>query len=111
MNTMTNRPIKIKIDVTKIVKAHLYKGTKGIYFTCAIWPNKSGGTDEYGNTHYIVQEVSKEAREQGEKGPIIGNLIMPEEQMRAPAPKATPVPREPPPSGPGVAEEEDDIPF
>jgi len=78
---MANRPIKIKIDVTKIDKAALYKGAKGTYLDAVIWPNKNG-KGQYGDTHYIVQEVSRERREAGEKGSIIGNATAPEEQPR-----------------------------
>ena len=84
------RPIKLKIDVKKIIKAHLFAGAKGTYLDCAVWPNRDG-PDQYGNTHYVVQEISKEAREAGEKGPIIGNLTLPDERQavpeRRPAPK------------------------
>jgi hypothetical protein len=71
------RPIRIKIDVLKIDKDHLYKGAKGTYLDCSVWPNKDG-KDGYGNTHYVVQEVSRAERERGAKGKIIGNLAMPE---------------------------------
>lgn len=62
----------LKIDVTKIDKAHLFKGAKGTYLDAACHDNK-GGRDEFGNDGFITQSVSKEARAQGIKGPIIGN--------------------------------------
>ena len=71
------RPIKIKIDVSKIDKAALYKGTKGTYLDCVAWPSKTTG--QYGDTHYIVQELSREKREAGEKGAIIGNMTVPDD--------------------------------
>ena len=77
---MANKPIKFKLDVTKIDKAHLYKGAKGTYLDCVVWPNKSGA-DKFGMTHYVVQEISREAREAGGKGAIIGNLALPEQEM------------------------------
>ena len=86
---MANKPIKFKLDVTKISKTHLYKGAKGTYLDCVAWPNKNGA-DQYGFTHYVVQELSREAREAGEKGAIIGNLSLPEQEQprfMAPAPK------------------------
>jgi hypothetical protein len=70
------RPIKIKIDVSKIDKAALYKGTKGTYLDCVAWPSKTTG--QYGDTHYIVQELSREKRDVGEKGAIIGNMTVPD---------------------------------
>jgi len=69
----------LKIDVTKINKDYLFKtkdkedGTKGAtYLDCAIHENKDG-VDQYGNAGFITQSVSKELREKGVKGPIIGN--------------------------------------
>lgn len=62
--------IRLKIDVTKIDKARLYKGAKGVYLDAAAIPTKDS---QYGDTHVIIQDVSKEEREQGVKGGIIGN--------------------------------------
>lgn len=62
----------LKIDVTKIDKALLYKGTKGTYLDAALHENRDG-TDQYGNDGFITQSVSKEERAKGTKGPIIGN--------------------------------------
>lgn len=87
-------PSTIKIDVKKILKQHMYKGTKGTYLDCAIWPNKNG-PDEYGNTHYVTQSVSKEARAAGVKGAIIGNIKWLESESKpkpAPKPAATKAP-------------------
>jgi len=78
---MANKPIKLRIDVTKILKQHIYNGKKGKYLDCVVWPNRDGA-DDYGFTHRVVQEVSREAREAGEKGPIIGNLAIPEQERQ-----------------------------
>jgi hypothetical protein len=59
-----------KIDVTKIDKAHLYKGK---FLDLVLWENRDG-PGQYGDTHMIVQSVSKEARQAGTKGAIVGNL-------------------------------------
>ena len=64
--------ISAKIDVLKINKALLFKGAKGTYLDISILENK-GGTDQYGNDFVIIQDIGKEARERGEKGPILGN--------------------------------------
>jgi hypothetical protein len=63
---------KLKIDVKKIDKSLLFVGTKGTYLDVTLMENRNG-PDEYGNDGFIVQDVSKEAREAGVKGPIIGN--------------------------------------
>lgn len=94
-----NKPSKIKINVSKILKEHLFKGQKGTYLDCAIWPNKNG-TGEYGDTHYITQEISKEARDRGERGAIIGSLTWIDEPKAAPAPRPSQPQRQTPPDDP-----------
>ena len=63
---------KLKINVNLIDKTHLFKGAKGTYLDVTLMENKDG-PDQYGNDGFIVQDIGKEAREAGEKGPIIGN--------------------------------------
>ena len=58
------RPIKLKINVTRILKEHLYEGKNGKYLDLVAWPNKNG-PDQYGNTHMVCQELSREARDKG----------------------------------------------
>lgn len=64
--------IKLKIDVSKISKPDLYQGKKGIYLDAVLFENRDGQS-EYGDDGYVVQGISKEKREAGERGPIIGN--------------------------------------
>jgi len=61
--------ISCKIDVTKIDKTKLFKGKKGTYLDAILIEKKS----EYGDDYMIVQGVSKEEREAGIKGAILGN--------------------------------------
>jgi len=82
---------KLKIDVTKIDKTHLFKGAKGTYLDLTLIENKDG-LDQYGNDGFIVQDIGKEAREAGEKGPIIGNWRNLESKPKAAAPKAKAAP-------------------
>jgi len=63
---------RLRIDVTKIDKAALYKGAKGTYLDVTLLDNRDG-TDQYGNDGMIVQDIGKERREAGEKGAILGN--------------------------------------
>lgn len=62
--------IVAKIDVTKIEKARLFKGEKGTYLDVVLIPREN---DQYGNDFMVVQSVTKEEREKGVKGPILGN--------------------------------------
>jgi hypothetical protein len=64
-NTITAR-----IDVTKIEKERLYKGEKGTYLDIVLIPTPNA---KYEQTHMVVQSVSKEERDQGIKGNILGN--------------------------------------
>ena len=92
-----------KIDVTKVDKTHLFKGKSGTYLDIALIPNKTG-RDQYGNDGMVVQSVSKAARQEGKKGPVLGNYFD-MGQRDKPQTKANPVSANDP-IGP-----EDDVPF
>jgi hypothetical protein len=66
------KSISIKIDVSKIDKEELYKGSKGTYLDLLLRTNKDGPS-QYGDDGFVCQSVSKESRLAGKKGPIIGN--------------------------------------
>jgi len=63
--------IKLNIDVTKIDKKRLHKGAKGTYANFTVLLRDQ--PDQYGNDGMIVEDVSKEEREAGTKGAILGN--------------------------------------
>ena len=63
--------VTLKIDVTKIDKARLFKGSKGTYLDCQVFLEDN--QDQYGNNGMITQAVSKEERQSGVKGAILGN--------------------------------------
>ena len=65
--------IKIKIDVKKIEKARLYQGKNAIYLDATCFINLDE-QDQYGNHGMITQDVSKTEKEDGVKGPILGNV-------------------------------------
>lgn len=58
-----------KIDVTKIDKDRLFKGEKGTYLDIVLIETPKS---EYGD-YMIVQSVTKEEREAGQRGEILGN--------------------------------------
>lgn len=63
--------ITAKIDVTKIDKSRLFSGKNGAkYLDIVLIPTEN---DRYGNTHMVVQSISKEERQSGKKGQILGN--------------------------------------
>jgi hypothetical protein len=65
--------IVLKIDVTKIEKERLFVGKTGAKYLDAVLFDNKDGEDQYGNLGFVVQSVSKEEKERGERGPIIGN--------------------------------------
>lgn len=66
------KPMYLKINCSRIDKSKLFPGKNGAqYLDAVMWEMDT--PDQYGNTHRIVQSVSREERAQGIKGPIIGN--------------------------------------
>lgn len=59
-----------KIDVSKIDKEKLYKGEKGTYLDIILMETPDS---KYGDDYMVTQGVSKEDREAGIKGAILGN--------------------------------------
>ena len=66
------RILKGSIDVSKIDKSKLVTGKKGTYMNVSILIRDD--VDQYGNTGFITQDTTKEEREAGVKGAILGNI-------------------------------------
>jgi hypothetical protein len=64
-----NYGVSLKIDVSKIDKALLYKGAKGVYLDATVFIDPENPS-QYGDHGMITQSVSKDAKE---KGAILGN--------------------------------------
>lgn len=62
--------IEVKIDVTKIEKAKLYKGEKGTYLTMTTFVDLDS-QDQYGNNGFIARKKDKDEQE---NPPILGNV-------------------------------------
>jgi hypothetical protein len=97
--------ISISIDVSKIDKTALYispkNGKKYLSLMLKIREEK----DQYGYDGFIAQEISKERKAAGEKGPILGNAKI----MDWDYPKPQPTPQAPVTNS--FDDENDDIPF
>lgn len=91
---MSNQPIRVKIDVTKIDKSALFKGAKGTYLDVTLWPTPDS---QYGDDYRATQDIGKERREKGEKGPIIGNAKLMEGAYHGRQQPAKPLPTRPAP--------------
>lgn len=64
--------VSFNINVKEIEKARLVSGKKGAYLNATVFINLDQ-LDEYGNSGMITQDVSKEERDAGTRGPILGN--------------------------------------
>lgn len=64
-----SQKISVKVDVTKLLKEHFFKGKKGLYADLILIPTPDS---EYGN-FMVVQDLPRELRDSGVKGPILGN--------------------------------------
>jgi hypothetical protein len=105
--------LTLKIDVMKLDREAFYKGDKGTYATISVFVNDE--KDQYGNFGMVKQDLGKERREAGERGPIVGNVTRINNQqgngngiasqMRPPMQQATPV------RGASNLQSDDEIPF
>lgn len=105
--------ISIKIDAKKVKRELFFKGKSTEYMDLTLIDNKTG-KDEYGNDGFVVQDVGKEARLRGEKGPIVGNWRHVGGSSQRPAGEASRRPTPPtkrPPQDPDLDGESDTIPF
>ena len=64
--------VRLKIDVTKIEKARLFKGAKGMYLDSTVFIDVDQ-KDQYDNNGMITQDVSKDEKDNGIQGAILGN--------------------------------------
>ncbi|AUR99427.1 hypothetical protein NVP1265O_48 [Vibrio phage 1.265.O._10N.286.52.F6] len=69
---MSKIGVSLKIDVSKIDKNRLFSGQKGTYLDATVFIDVEQ-LDQYGNSGMITQDVSKEEKQQGVKGNILGN--------------------------------------
>jgi hypothetical protein len=61
--------ITVRIDVNKIDKSKFFEGKKGKYLNLVLFETPNSKFGDY----LVKQELSKAARERGEKAPILGN--------------------------------------
>ena len=101
--------IEASIDVTKIEKSYLVEGKKGKYLSIRLKAKKdeegNPTKDQYGNDGMIVQVIPKNLRQEGLRGPIVGNYKEYIDDYLAPARAAAFKKPEAP------APEDDDLPF
>lgn len=94
--------IVLNIDVVKIPKDRIFIGKKGKYLSLVLHDNR-GGPDEYGNDGFVAVSLTKEEREAGKRGEIVGNWKhVGQKPNKAAAAKRAPMP---------APAEPDEIPF
>ena len=64
--------ISLSIKTEKLEREHIIEGKNGKIVAVVLFENKDGKS-QYGDDGYARQSVSKEAREAGVRGPIVGN--------------------------------------
>lgn len=96
--------VRLKIDVSKIKKEHLFKGKNGIYLDATVFLDVDN-KDQYDNNGMITQSWKDQAKNEG---PILGNaqVFWSDGQQSAPQ-RSQPAQQ---PTG-GSDFEEDQIPF
>ena len=96
--------LSVRIDVTKIDKARLYKGAKGTYLDLTTFVD-TDQQDQYENNGFISQSTTKEEREAQVQTPILGNVKVffteGAKQVQAPVNQG----------GLSIEELDDDVPF
>ena len=119
---MSKIGVSLKIDVSKIDKNRLFKGQKGVYLDATVFID-TAQLDQYGNSGMITQNVTKEEKDQGVKGAILGNCkVFWNEAGQQPQqvqqgyqqqPQAQPMQQQaqPQPQAGGFDDFNDDIPF
>lgn len=98
--------IAVKITREKIAMEHCYKGKNGTYLDMLLFENRDG-QDKFGNDGMVVQAVSKEAREKGVKGPILGNW----KRLGGERPSKPKAPEKAKPDTTGVDDDDGSVPF
>jgi hypothetical protein len=100
--------IRIKLDYDKIDAARLFKSEKGRRYLDITLLENRGGTDAYGNDFMAIQDLGKQAREKGERGPILGNAKFVGQKSQGAQPAPT---RAAPPPVQSTATADDSVPF
>ena len=92
----------------EITDSRLFEGKNGdVYLDFALIPTKES---KYGETHFISHDISKEQRDAGKKGNILGNATESgPKQFGAEPPQSKPRPKPTPP--PPQEDIEEDLPF
>lgn len=92
-----------KIDMTKVDEARFFAGKNGAKYLDVIMIETPDS--KYGDDYMICQGVTREERDKGVKGNILGNARLLEKRSGAPARRPAP------PAAKPSATDGDDVPF
>lgn len=105
---MEKQLIALNLNLSMINKAKLYQGKKGKYLSAVLHISQT--VDQYGNNGFVVESISKEERDGGQRGTIIGNA-----KYIGQKPEASPVAQvtayTPPAESKPGSYSDDDLPF
>lgn len=102
----THDIIAVKINVKALLKEHFFQGKGGkLYADLILIPTP---TSAYNDSHMVCQSLPKELRDQGQKGPIVGNAKILKSGGGKPQQRSTPPAEQRPPAQEGTDE---DVPF
>ena len=62
--------ITVKLNLSKLEERWIVRGKRGEWTDLLLIETPN---NEYGNSHMVVQAVTKDAKDQGLRGPIVGN--------------------------------------
>lgn len=106
---MEKQLIALNLNLSLVDKARLFKGKKGQYLSAVL--HLTPTVDQYGNNGFIVESITKEERQAGQRGTILGNakILTPGGENNA----AAQVTAYTPPASPAQtgAYDDDDLPF
>lgn len=105
---MDKQLIALNLNLSLVDKARLYSGKKGKYLSAVL--HLTPVVDQYGNNGFVVESISKEERQAGQRGTIIGNakIITPAGEQNV-APQVTAY--TPPSDSQDGKYDDDDLPF
>ena len=75
--------VGLKINVSEIDKARLFAGQKGKYLDATVFIDVDQ-LDQYGNSGMITQDVTKQEKDNGVQGKILGNCKVFWKEQQAP---------------------------
>ena len=78
--------VRVKMNVSQIEKARLFQGSKGVYLDATVFIDIDQ-KDQYENNGMITQDITKEEKDNGVQGNILGNVQVfwsDEQQQQAP---------------------------